>query len=530
MKAKRLFAVLLTVVMAVSLFAGCTNSEGGGASTSEAISSTPASSSEAGTESTSTESGDPGSWDGDISEINIMLMDQTGVSETAQDVVDALNELTEKTIGVTANITYVTSGDYISKFNLAISGGEQVDLSMIAPVTGGLFSSLYSNSQLMDITDYLAEEGQDLLDLLGDYASVYSIDGRSYGVPGYRNFATSMYWVMRKDILEELDLVETAQNVKTWTDVEGIFQAVSENTDLAPVAGAKQIFNDVGVIFGDETIANYTTYDCLGDGSGVYADDEGNVSLLYEQEGFRTQLERIRTWYDNGWVYKDSVVTSDLGDILLKTGVTFSIITGGEIGIETSKQQFTGYEVVCVELGKIPVSTSSVSKFGMAVPVTAQEPEAAVRWLNELYTNADMTNLLVWGIEGTDYELVNGEADYPEGIDAQNVNYHTADFMYGNQFLAHPWAGSGADFRDVVYENLENAPISPYLGFSADQSELTNVIAALTSVYSEYSARILCGAYTDEDYENLLTGLKNAGIEEYLQAYEDQLHEWLEAK
>lgn len=541
---KRLLALFLSMSMALSMGAACTKSESGsGGGGSQAGDSAAADSTggetAGGSSSDSAASGEDAGNSGDaagdvtwdeVTEIKVMLMDLRGVSENAQPIIDAMNEITAESAGVTVDVTWAGTGDYAQKLNLAISGNEQLDLAMIIPVEACSFTSLISNQQLMDITEYMNNEGKDALALVSDYIGAYSIDGRIYGVPAYRNYASSIYLIMRKDILEQIGMLEKAENLTTWTEVEEIFAAVAEQTDLAPIAGAKNVSYQPGNLFADDSFANTVSFDNLSDVLNVvYTDNDGNVSLLPENEDFKAQLDRVRGWYEKGWVYKDSLVTTDHVDTLLKAGVAFCAIETSELGVEASKLEATGYDMVCVRLAQNMIGSTYVNKFGLGVPVTAEEPEAAIRWLNALYTNPDLTNLLVWGIEGEDYVMVDGEADYPEGKDASSVAYHTADFLYGNYFNAHPWKGNGADFREVALNELNTSPVSPYLGFAVDQSELTNTIAAITSVVDKYKGTIYCGSYTDEEYEEYVEALKTAGVEEYLAAYQEQLKAWMDA-
>ena len=539
-KTKRLLALLLALVMVATTMAACSKSEGGGQTTkpteapaqTQGGEETKAPETTAGDttgEETQAPAGEQ-TWDGEVTDINVMLMDLRGVSENAQPVIDAMNEITEKSIGVRIHVTWAGTGDYATQLNLSISGNEQLDLAMIAPIEASSFTTLSSNGQLMDITEYMNNEGKDALALVKDYIGAYSIEGKIYGIPTYRNYGSSVYLIMRKDILEQVGMMEKAENLSSWSEVEEIFAAVAEQTELAPIAGAKNVSYQGGSLFGDNSFANTTSFDNLSDVLNVvFTDNEGNVTLLQENEAYRTQMDMVRSWYEKGWIYKDSLVTTDHVDTLLKAGVAFCAIETSELGVETSKLEATGYDMLCVELVPNMIGSSYVNKFGLCVPVTAQEPEAAVRWINALFTNPDLTNLLVWGREGEDYVMVNGEADYPEGKDASSVAYHTADFLYGNYFNAHPWAGNGADFREVALNALKSSPVSPYLGFAVDQSELTNTIAAITSVVDKYKGTIYCGAYTDAEYDEFVTSLKTAGVEEYLAAYQEQLKAWIEA-
>ncbi len=533
-RAKQVLALLLAAFMTAGVLAGCSKSESGTQAPpanqdSETGSNEEAPDSEAGPEADGDGSGaGEKTWD-EVTDINVMLMDLRGVSEQAQPVIDAMNAITEETAGVRIHVTWAGPGDYPTQINLAISGNEQLDLAMIIPVEACNFTTLTSNKQLMDITDYMNQEGKDALELVSKYIGAYSIDGKIYGVPAYRNYGSSVYLIMRKDILEQIDMLEKAENLTSWSEVEEIFAAVAQQTDIAPIAGAKNISFQAGTIFAGDKFTDSVSYDTLSDVLNVvYTDNEGNVSLLPENEDFKAQLDMVRRWNENGWIYKDSIVSTDHVDVLNKAGVSFCSIQTSELGVEASKKEATGYEMVCVELAPNMLGSTYVNKFGLGVPVTAQEPEAAIRWLNELYTNPELENLLVWGREGEDYVLTEGEADYPEGKDASSVSYHTADFLYGNYFNAHPWKGNGADFRQVALASLEAAPISPYLGFAVDQSELSNVIAALTAVVDKYKGDILCGSFTDEQYEQYIGELKTAGVEEYLAAYQEQLKAWME--
>jgi putative aldouronate transport system substrate-binding protein len=383
----------------------------------------------------------------------------------------------------------------------------------------------------MDITEYLEEDAQETLDLVGDYINALKVNGGIYGVPCFRNYASGIYLIMRKDILEEAGVLEKAQNMTTWAEVEEVFDAVYGLNSISVIGQTKNLLMQTGNIFSGEAFSDVVSFDALGDIMNiVFCDMDGNVSLLPANENFREQQDRVREWYNKGWVYKDSVITDDHIDTLIKAGVVFSAVETSEMGVETSKQEATGYEVVCVELSKNLLGSSYVNKFGLGVPVTAQEPEAAVRWINAVMTDPVLENLLIWGEEGTDYVIVDGEADFPEGVAADSVRYHGADFVYGNYFNALPWKGNGANFRQEAYEYLTSAPISPFLGFTCDQSDLNNIMTALTAVVDKYKGDILCGVYTDEEYDAYLSELATAGADEYLGAYQDQLDAWKAAQ
>ncbi len=518
---KKLLAVLMTGVMAMSMLAGCGNSED-----AEVAESTVA-----GSEQASTEAGEAAN-DGEITDITFYMADIAGIgNENAEHVEEALNEITEEKIGVHVDLNLVEAGDFPTQVNLAITSNDKMDLCMIMPLAASGMSAMVSNNQLMELNDLLDEYGQGIKDAMGQYLDAGRIGDSYYEIPTYRLYSSNLAIVMRKDILEELNMVEKAENMTTWAEFEEILAAVAENYDIAPIGGSNgAVFvNDVVYMCGDN-LSDAVTFDTLGSQAFFLStDDNGNVYSLTSTDDFKNAQARAKKWWDNGWVYKDNPTTTEQNTSLMKQNLVFSVTNTVELGAEASWLGNTGYEVVIKEIVPNSVTNQHVNKFGLGIPITAEEPEAAMKFANLMYTDADVMNLLDWGVEGTDYVMKDGEADYPDGVSADNVGYHNKDFLMGNYFLAAPWAGNGygSDFRSVAEAELKKAPVSPYLGFNADTSDLTNEIAAVTNVMNEYINNIRSGAFDDAMYEEFQNALNEAGMQKIVDTYQQQLNEWL---
>ncbi|MBO5998563.1 MAG: extracellular solute-binding protein [Lachnospiraceae bacterium] len=468
-----------------------------------------------------------GEWEGDIDEIEIVLFDIANGNEGTEPIVAAANAITEKTIGVRANINYIPFGDYITQLGLIITSQEPVDIINFTGLPGANFSTLMANGQLMDITDYLEEDGQGIIEAMGEYLGAASMNDRIYGVPSFRSYGSSSMLIMRQDVLEQAGMVEKARAASSWTDIEEIFAAVVEKTDVAPIGGGQVVGTFGGSIYEADAFADAIVFDSLGDNNNLIYNDNGTLSLLPEEASFRTQQNRIRDWYNNGYIYKDSILDSTDPTVLIGNGAIMTMGITGELGAEETWSDRVGTPLVAVEINRNLLRTSSINGWGMAVPVTADEPEAAVRWMNELYTNPDLENLLVWGIEGEDYEVKDGVAVYPEGMDANNARYHKTEFAFGNYFNLLPWDGSAADFREVAREYSDTFEVSPYASFNADLSEQSNLIAALTTTITKYKGDIFCGTFTDEVFDSYVSELKTAGADELVKVYQEQLDAFL---
>jgi putative aldouronate transport system substrate-binding protein len=178
-----------------------------------------------------------------------------------------------------------------------------------------------------------------------------------------------------------------------------------------------------------------------------------------------------------------------------------------------------------------PLSTGSVTKFTWAIPITAREPEAAMKFLNLMYTNKEIENLFAWGIEGRDYAL----NDQGEVYKLETNVYNSNDFLWGNQFLAYPAAGQGSDFRAAAEAEMKSAPRSKYFGCAVNTDPIANTLTAVYNAIQQYKAGYESGsvpvADTYEEYlqSDFVKALKAAGVDEVIAYYQGQLDAWLAA-
>ncbi len=519
---KAILALLLIAALFAALLTACADSGNGSGEGSPS-----------GTgETTGTDSGkiDYGVEDGDeVTDIEIYVVQFSGTTSEYERVQDAINAISEPEIGIHVTLHVFEAGDYPTQLGLMMSGGENVDLAYMTFASAG-YSSLYSNQQMMDISGLLDEYAPELKATMGEYLNTYAIDGGIYGLPPYRAYNSTSYMIMRKDILEELDLLDFAQNMSTWAEVETLFDAVKQtHPELYPTGGSLIVQDTIPC---GEAFSDTISYDRLGDQLYlIYADasGEGTVRCLYEQDSWTQALQRMADWMEKGYIWPDSLFSEEYADNLVKQNAVFCIFQPSELGVEAAKTASCGYEMLCLPTAQLVVTSANVQKFGVFVPAVSDEPEAAVKFLNLWYTDSRISNLLAWGEEGVDYVVENGEATYPAGVEASTVGFHSHDFLAGNQMLVTPWSGSGADLREVAMQSLASAQTSAYLGFTFDSSEYATLVAGLTSIYDEYHRMLTCGGYTEEGRKAYLDKLYSSGLQEYIDAYQTQLDAWCAA-
>ena len=512
---RKVVSGLLAAALAAALLAGCGGTE-----------------SSSGTEADSTTS--TASEEGSVNlnaEITIKMCNSGGVVDDADRIEELINEITSESIGVTVDIEWISIGDYAEQTNLMFSSQEVCDLMMITPMNS--FGTLINQDELMDISAYLEEYGQDIIDISGELLDAFTTGDAVYGIPVNREKAGSLWLNMRKDILEELDLLEEAEALDSWTDYYALLEKVQEaypDMTMCYVSSANNIgaFLDGVAYTADDDWANAYSLDNLGDSNNlIYVDEDGNVASYYSSDAFYDCVERALDLYNTGYVNTDATTTSEDGVVMCKNGQVFSWISGGESDNESTTSLNAGYDMISVPIVDYTATTYLSTIWCFGVPYTSEEPEAAVAFMNELYTNSDLANLFVWGEEGVDWETnEEGYATYVDGADS--ASYHSVTWATGNVLAITPWE-NGISVEEEA-EILENTEYSEYLGFFADTEELEQTITSCVNVVNEYRDALFAGASGDNTeslYQELCDKLDAAGIQDIVDSYQEQLDAWL---
>jgi putative aldouronate transport system substrate-binding protein len=455
---------------------------------------------------------------------------------------EELNKLTIEKIQATVEITWFGGASYMTSLPLAISSGTRVDLCSTMPSPAVSFTGLSSQGMLMDMGKYLKEYAPKALEIVGGYINATTQDGKILAIPMFKNYLSDQYILLLKDYTDALGLTEKTRNITTWSEFETILRATLDANRGMGGIGYTEIMNYNG---GDpDKFSSYSQFDRLGDNNYlIYVDEKTNtVKSIAHSDGFRASCELAKEWNTKGLVYGDASLsvsgrTTDVYS-LLRAGAIAARIGEGEYGVEATWGSLVGREVVCPRVFSGTIHTKLVSNWTAGMPVTCKEPEATAKFIELLYTDVDVINLLTRGRKGIDYVLNgNGEACYPDGVDASNVEFHMYDWSYGNQFIIYPWGeGTGGDFRDLSYENMKAGNVSKYLGFAINNRDqnIANLAANCYQVVEKYNLPLYYGVIDLNDRDLGLRAfqseLEAAGINQLLAAYQSQLDTWLATK
>ncbi len=523
---KKLLAILLVAAMCMLLLAACAGSDKP-AAPADTGDETETNDTPSTPEETDAPDEDEGYAEENIVEVVYYGFATISNEEHIQAVEDAVNAITESKIGVHMSLNFFDFGNYNTQLNLAISGGEQVDIAVFNPLPGGQLGTLVINTQAMDISGMLEENAPDAYALIEPYMAAFTFGDGIYGMPALRQKATNFYFQWSEDLVNELGVRDTVVNAETWAELEPVYQAILDHTDAYPYGAARYLLGS-SYFFFDPVNVSAIPYDSIGDTMYlVYGDENGNASSVFENDAWMDTWRLMADWYDAGYVYPDTPTNLELGGPdMMKNGLIAFGLSSSELGAESTLEGLTGIDCGVRNIGNGMLTSTTMTLWGNFIPSTSAEPEAALRFLNECFINPELMTLMDWGIEGEDYILnENGEACYPEGTDPAAL-YHQNDWILGNSFIIAPWDGNGANFREEAKADLENSQISPYMGFTFDATGLDNLIGGLASVSAEYRASIEGGLYTDELKDEFVAKLNASGFQDYIDAIQTQLDAW----
>ena len=318
-------------------------------------------------------------------------------------------------------------------------------------------------------------------------------------------------------------------------DMTDILKKVKESyPNMTPVAPVQT--GEIGVS------VNYGEIDFLTDDRyspvGVLEGDQLEVEDLYSSDVFREKCELVRGWYEDGLVMKDAATTTSMAAELMSSGNYFCYIAAYSYPEEDTaaslQQQCGTYPIGAKIIGDAYLSTADLNGLSWMIASTTDVPEAAMKFLDLTYTDKDVINLLIYGIEGRDYVMNDdGTVSYPEGEDASTVPY-TAQLScgtLGNFFLMHPMEGTNPDSLEWEKEQNETAKTSPAMGFTFDSDSVKTQYTAVKNVISQYLPGLICGSLDpDTEVDKFVQALNDAGYQEILKAKQEQLDTWAEGQ
>ena len=500
---KRILAAMLTLSMVVSMTA-CGNSEAGG-------------------------SKDSAKNNGNGDEPYTVTMVLNGSTQPDEERIEQkINEILEPELNANLDIVVLPWASASQQLQLMLSGDEKIDVFY----TQATNAVQYMNAgQIIDMSELIDKYGTNIKQIYGeDIAKINQIEGFVYGVPNQIERGSIPAVFMRKDLVEKYN-IDTSQ-IKEPKDLESVFETVK--------AGEPDMTMLYSINDGDTPVTRLFRGDNLSDNNylGVLMDQTNSTKLenFFATDWFKDTTTMLHDWYQKGYISQDAGTNTENWRTVCKAGNLFSLFFAYHPGTPVEFESSTGYDFEIVPFYNEPIiNSSSYNGVTFSIAQNSENPEKTMEVLDYIYGSSEIMNLLNWGEQDKDYVIEdadNGIINFPEGITSDNAGYNlNLGWELPNQFIAYKWTGSDPKLWEKMEEFNSSAKSSKAVGFLFDSSNYSSEIAALSNIVKQYSGALYSGSGDpDELIPELLEALDDAGINEVIQAKQEQLDAFLAAK
>jgi putative aldouronate transport system substrate-binding protein len=438
-----------------------------------------------------------------------------------QAVEDQLNKLTKAKINTTVKLLPISYGSYEQQMNLMMAGNENLDLYV---TEASVYGTQVSQGRMLPLDDLIDKYGSDIKKSVDPaYLDAARVNGKIYGVTSIRDLAANRGLVMRKDLVDKYKI--DVSKIKSLDDLDPVFKTIKDNEPgMTPLVGYTPKNTPASSFV-------YKDFDPLDNSMGVLRlqDDSLKVVDLYETKEYAGYLDTIRRWYNAGFLAKDAATTKDNANDLVKANRAFSFFTSMKPGYEGQASRSIGKDMVSVEIAPATSLTNNVTKFMWSIAKNSKDPKRAMMFLDLMYSDKDIINLLDWGIEGKDYvKGSDNTIDYPSGVTASTVEYGlNLNWLFGNSFLSYIFKPDPADLWDRMDKFNKGAIKSRAFGFTFDVTPVKTEVATVTNVINQYQLGLETGSLDPKtELPNYIQKLKDAGIDKIIAEKQKQLDEW----
>jgi putative aldouronate transport system substrate-binding protein len=447
------------------------------------------------------------------------------------EVMAVLNEKLVADKNIRLEITYIPWDVWQQRVNLMLSTGEEFDLFHIMQ-DQVLMGSYKAMGGLTDITDLLDQYGPNIKRVVSAGAiDALRIDGRVYGIPAqWADLSNDDGLSTRKDVLDKYGIAPPTSP----DDLLSKAQTIAANWD-----GSGKLYIPVWGLVSDVPFMHrtYSSWPFIVKDRIVYITEDGTVRSWIETDEFRQDTEWMHRAYQAGLIHPDALtLQNEQGYNIYRSGNWFFTIGGINsyyLDVQTNNNpnlKPEDYVLLKMNPEKPDVYPIAVKNLN-GISSTSKHPEAAIKFVDWLYTNQDNYNLFMYGRSGVDYTLTANRLKDTVKDNNNEALYTQADWMVGNVNYMIP----DSTALPMEIENLYTLnPAAIYFTGSDFFFDSAPVEVEWGNVMTEFAASItpICIGIQPYDtaFSVALRRMKAAGLDKIITEYQRQLSAHLAAK
>lgn len=520
---KKVLALLMSIIMVMSLLAGC------GSSAPEDKAEAPA---DNGVEAPAAPAEDAL----DTSEFVELKMYLVGDKpEGYDDIVAAANEILKEKVNATISVDWLSWAEHGTKYSLLFSGGEEFDMIYTASSwchfeqTVGLGGFVALDEAM--IQTYCPDVWATLPQVAWDQAT---INGSIYMIPANFIEVTPDVVAIRGDLMAQFGY----DDITSYDELISFYKDCAANGVYGNAVGAGSLY-----YLWHQSEGYRVTSGAPDNGQLVlfHATDAGDVELRYiaEDDGFVEYCRQMKALADaNCWPSDVLSATSDRQDGLL-SGRGASMVWNAGTCLTYANQANAEHPDWNINIYNImPDIKYTATKYnngGMGFNVMGKNLERSLMVYNLLATDQELQDLFQLGIKGThwndagegQYEVVEGNAYNPSNIWAwRNLN------IMKKQYQSNPTAADTKvnELNEFFLNNVKDP--HPLDNFSFDPTNVSTQFAAVEAVTTTYFDPLVNGLVDDVDkwIADFRAALDAAGVQDLLNEMQSQVDAFLAAQ
>ena len=432
------------------------------------------------------------------------------------------------------DLCFVNEEEYASQVMKMLQSEESWDVMFLDEELNQLMRS-ETKKYFAPLTELLTGEYSSLYTAMPEYVwDIMKVNKEIYAIPNKHCWAVQEGYYIRADYLTSYGKMFRDGKIASFYDIERFLEKVTDAKDCVGTyiptdQWAKELLSN-GFYF----TGNLETLGVVKETGAGYV-----VENMFETEEFEAYCYRMRNWFLEGYIRRDSAVRDSNEDVIAQEKEK------GLFALEPAEYLMPGVEKsVEVSYGNVyafdPIPTSEtvilpnkVAEYATALNVASEHVEEAMAVVNLIYQDKDLYNTILYGIEDVHYEKINDRqikkiANSGYGPDNAGA---LDSYVLGNQYFSYVLEDDSYDKWERMEAWEEKAEVPETMGFffrtTLISDEIRNVSAILNS-----DLRLLETGSVDVDsfLPEFQKKLQDAGADRIIAEYQKQLTRWLDNK
>lgn len=373
-------------------------------------------------------------------------------------------------------------------------------------IKSGYYTQL---DEFLDSTD-----GRELLDLYDEklWESV-KVDGNIYTIPNGTTEHQEIIFAFNKAYVNKEDM----------KDFAGDFSDLKQYMDKIPF---DEDFSHILLDISQDEM--FELIDCDFNNGLLFDRDEKKAHNPYEYDKFKKICGVLSDYYKSKYInydlsflievsYNDEEIIDYVANYLNKGN--FFVYIGRKSELSDINSDLILYEK--------PAYIQTILSGDTGITANSKNKEEAFQLLSLAYTDEELANLLVYGVEGIDYKLENGKA---YTLDGEACDSYMRQLPFGICEMTYPNGEETFETSRLIdkkehYKNDVKA--SPFLGFSFYNEEYRPAINKTNEIVYNGS-NVWKSEDMDAEWDRTNEKLKEAGVDELVTAMNEALDEHFE--